>query len=226
MLTTLFFASGCAPGACQPLSEPLSACSRSCAPIAQMDRASDYETGDASNGGASANSGWQLSPRPGSILPRADSRTSRAQLSRSAERFFASRFASTAELSTYPQGTTGEDMGSIHSETGSSSLEPGIPDPGIPGGESEGGKPEAAVDAGWQRALWSAEQCRRGVCGFANPDGPRNGHTAAIGCDGYHANRRSEPDGRVTVRWYLCARHRAWWRNQRARRARVRDGGE
>jgi len=92
-------------------------------------------------------------------------------------------------------------------------------------GEYEGEKPSgaaAAVDNGWARALASAEWCQRGACAFANPEAPRNGHVAAVGCDGYHASRHTEPDGRVTVRWFLCARHREWWRHQRDRRARSR----
>ena len=78
------------------------------------------------------------------------------------------------------------------------------------------------MDNGWARALASAEWCRRGACAFANPEAPRNGHVAAVGCDGYHASRHTEPDGRVTVRWFLCARHREWWRHQRQRRTRSR----
>jgi len=82
------------------------------------------------------------------------------------------------------------------------------------------------VDNGWARALASVEWCRRGVCAFLDPAAPRNGHSAAVGCDGYHASRHTEPDGRTVVRWYLCARHREWWRHQQQRRRRIRDGGE
>ena len=85
--------------------------------------------------------------------------------------------------------------------------------------ESEKGKPSGPVDNAWARALVSAEACRRGVCAYGDPEAPRNGQMAARGCDGYHASRGLEPDGRPVVRWFLCARHRAWWVAERRRRA-------
>ncbi len=86
-------------------------------------------------------------------------------------------------------------------------------------GESEGREPSGAVDTAWARALMSAEACRRGVCGYKNAEGPRDGRAAAVGCDGYHASRGLDPDGRPVVRWNLCPRHRAWWVAERKRRA-------
>ncbi len=86
-------------------------------------------------------------------------------------------------------------------------------------GESEREKPCGPVDNAWARALASAEACRRGVCAYKNAEGPRDGRAAANGCDGYHASRGLEPDGRPVVRWNLCARHRAWWVAERKRRA-------
>jgi len=82
-----------------------------------------------------------------------------------------------------------------------------------------GEKGAAAVDAPWARALASAEACRRGVCAYRNPEAPRDGRAAAAGCDGYHASRGLDPDGRPLVRWNLCPRHRAWWIAERRRRA-------
>jgi len=86
-------------------------------------------------------------------------------------------------------------------------------------GESEGGKGAAAVDASWARALASVEACRRGICAYKNPEAPRDGRAAANGCDGYHASRGIESDGRPVVRWSLCPRHRVWWVAERKRRA-------
>src|SRR5215831_5646863 len=84
------------------------------------------------------------------------------------------------------------------------------------GGESEGNlqegttraRPDAgAVDAGWAHALSSRASCQLGRCAYADPTMPRNSHFAGTGCDGYHASRHDEPDGRVTIRWGLCPRH-------------------
>jgi len=86
-------------------------------------------------------------------------------------------------------------------------------------GESEREKPSGPVENAWARALLSAEACKRGVCAYGNPEAPRNGQMAARGCDGYHASRGIEPDGRPVVRWNLCPRHRAWWVAERKRRA-------
>ncbi len=93
-------------------------------------------------------------------------------------------------------------------------------------GECEGGKKgePSAVEPGWARALSSIAWCRLGRCAFADPTKPSDRYLAAIGCDGYHASRHVEPDGRVTVRWYLCARHRDWWKLERTRRAAARGG--
>ena len=89
-------------------------------------------------------------------------------------------------------------------------------------GESEGGereKPPDAVAPAWARALSSRTSCALGRCGYADPAKPPNRHLAAIGCDGYHATEHVDADGRATVRWYLCPRHRAWWKLERMRRA-------
>jgi len=86
-------------------------------------------------------------------------------------------------------------------------------------GESEGREPSGPVDNAWARALASIEACRRGVCAYRNPEAPRDGRAAANGCDGYHASRGLEPDGRPVVRWSLCPRHRVWWVAERMRRA-------
>jgi hypothetical protein len=103
-------------------------------------------------------------------------------------------------------------------------------------GESEREKPDRAADTAWARALRSAEACRRGVCAYKNPEAPRDGRAAGLGCDGYQASRGLEPDGRPVVRWNLCPRHRVWWaaeqRRRRARRQReanpraAREGAE
>jgi len=77
---------------------------------------------------------------------------------------------------------------------------------------------EAAVEPGWAHALTSRASCQLGRCAFVDPTGPRNSHFAGTGCDGYHASRHDEPDGRVTIRWGLCPRHREWWRLERIRR--------
>src|SRR5215467_11306693 len=89
------------------------------------------------------------------------------------------------------------------------------------GGEEE--KPDAAtgaIDAAWARAESARAYCKLGRCAYANLErrGPDR-YLAAIGCDGYHASRTAEPDGRVTVRWGLCPRQREWWRLERIRRA-------
>jgi len=90
---------------------------------------------------------------------------------------------------------------------------------GSGGGE---GEPNAAgaLDAGWARALSARSYCKLGRCAYANLDrrGPDR-YLAAIGCDGYQASQSTDPDGRVTVRWGLCPRHREWWRLERIRRA-------
>ena len=86
-------------------------------------------------------------------------------------------------------------------------------------GESEGRKPSGPVDNAWARALLSTEACKRGVCAYKNAEAPRDGQAAARGCDGYHASRGFDLDGRPVVRWFLCARHRAWWVAERRRRA-------
>ena len=125
-------------------------------------------------------------------------------------------------LSTPPTvGSSVEDP----EQANASSSEPGIPDLGSKlgkGGESEGGKPTGAeaVDPAWARALSSRASCQLGRCAYANLErrGPDR-YQAAIGCDGYQASRTTEPDGRVTIRWGLCARHREWWRLERIRRA-------
>src|SRR5262245_56624002 len=87
------------------------------------------------------------------------------------------------------------------------------------GGEAAGGKPSGPVDNAWARALLSTEACKRGVCAYKNAEAPRDGQAAARGCDGYHASRGFDLDGRPVVRWFLCARHRAWWVAERRRRA-------
>ena len=87
------------------------------------------------------------------------------------------------------------------------------------GGEE--GKPSnesGPLDAGWARALSSRASCSVGRCAYADPTKPANKYLGAIGCDGYHASRTLD-DGRPTVRWGLCPRHREWWRLQRMRRA-------
>jgi hypothetical protein len=91
-------------------------------------------------------------------------------------------------------------------------------------GESEGGEREkpanesGPLDAGWARALSSRASCATGRCAYADPAKPPNKYLGAVGCDGYHATRTLD-DGRPTVRWGLCPRHREWWRLQRMRRA-------
>src|SRR5262245_3967591 len=97
--------------------------------------------------------------------------------------------------------------------------------PGIPAREGgSGGEPFGAVDTAWARALFSAEACKRGVCAYRDPEASRNGSAAANGCDGYHASRGVDVDGRPVVRWGLCPRHRAWWVRERVRRAAMRAG--
>lgn len=87
------------------------------------------------------------------------------------------------------------------------------------GGEE--GKPSAdagPLDAAWARALSSRAACSLGRCAYADPAKPPNKYLGAVGCDGYHASRTLD-DGRPTVRWGLCPRHRAWWKVERMRRA-------
>jgi len=84
-------------------------------------------------------------------------------------------------------------------------------------GGKEGGEPAGALDPGWARALSSRASCTLGRCAYANPDGRPNRYLGAMGCDGYHASRSTDADGRVTVRWGLCPRHREWWRRERIR---------
>lgn len=87
------------------------------------------------------------------------------------------------------------------------------------GEDSKGGEPNGPIDSAWARALFSAEACKRGVCAYRNPDMWRSGWAAANGCDGYHASRSTDADGRETVRWGLCPRHREWWRRERLRQS-------
>lgn len=75
----------------------------------------------------------------------------------------------------------------------------------------------AAIEPSWARALHSQAACALGRCAYADPTKRPNRSVGAQGCDGYHATRTAEPDGRVTVRWGLCTRHREWWRLERIR---------
>ena len=90
------------------------------------------------------------------------------------------------------------------------------------GSGGEEGKPNAAdaVDPAWARALHSHAACQLGRCAYAKLDwrGPDRS-LGANGCDGYQASRTEDADGRVTIRWGLCPRHREWWRLERIRRA-------
>jgi hypothetical protein len=91
-----------------------------------------------------------------------------------------------------------------------------------PGGlgkiEGPGGKePSGPLEPGWARALASRASCALGHCAYANPDGRPNRSVGANGCDGYHATRSTESDGRVIMRWGLCPRHVEWWRRERIR---------
>lgn len=87
------------------------------------------------------------------------------------------------------------------------------------GGGEEKPSDSGPLDAGWARALHSAAACKVGRCGYRDPAKPPNKYLAAIGCDGYHATRALDPDGRPEVRWGLCPRHREWWKLERIRRA-------
>lgn len=77
--------------------------------------------------------------------------------------------------------------------------------------------PAGALNPAWARALHSAASCALGRCAYADPAKRPNRWMAAQGCDGYHASEHIDPDGRVTVRWYLCPRHVEWWRQERIR---------
>ncbi len=71
----------------------------------------------------------------------------------------------------------------------------------------------------WAHALRARTACVLGRCKYSDPGAPPNFHAGAMGCDGYHATEHMDADGRSTVRWYLCPRHRAWWAAERRRRA-------
>jgi len=130
---------------------------------------------------------------------------------------------SAEELSTLSTPPTGS---LVEKDDNTRNLEPRIlgareEKQGGSGGEEE--KPDAAtgaIDAGWARAESARAYCKLGRCAYANLErrGPDR-YLAAIGCDGYHASRTAEPDGRLTVRWGLCPRQREWWRLERIRRS-------
>lgn len=88
-------------------------------------------------------------------------------------------------------------------------------------GECEGERrgPPGALEPGWARSLSSRASCQLGRCAYADPAKPANRYLAAVGCDGYHASRSLDTDGRPMIRWGLCPRHREWWRVDRMRRA-------
>jgi hypothetical protein len=88
---------------------------------------------------------------------------------------------------------------------------------GCGGKEGKPPEPPGALDPGWARALSSRTSCTLGRCAYADPTKRPSRYLAAIGCDGYHASRSTDTDGRVTVRWGLCPRHREWWRLERLR---------
>ena len=129
------------------------------------------------------------------------------------------------ELSTLSTPPTVRTSVEASEQANASSSGPGIhareEKQGGSGGEE--GKPSGgaeAVDPAWARALSSRSWCQLGRCAYADLErrGPDR-YLAAIGCDGYHASRTEDGDGRVTVRWGLCPRHREWWRRERVRRA-------
>ena len=128
------------------------------------------------------------------------------------------------ELSTLSTPPTVRTSVETDDTTRIQNLDPRRAREGILGGSGgEEGKPSGgaeAVDPAWARALSSRSWCQLGRCAYADlerraPDR----YLAAIGCDGYHASRSEDGDGRVTVRWGLCPRHREWWRHERLRRA-------
>lgn len=81
-----------------------------------------------------------------------------------------------------------------------------------------GGEETSAVNPAWARALHSRAACQLGRCAYADPTRRPDRHIIGLGgCDGYHANEHIDAEGVVTVRWYLCPRHREWWRHERQR---------
>jgi len=141
--------------------------------------------------------------------------------------------ATAEELSTLSTPPTVRTTVETEEDTSILNLDPRRAREEVLGGSGgEEGEPSAAagaVDASWARAESSRAYCKLGRCGYANLDraGGPDRYLSAIGCDGYHASRSTDADGRVTVRWDLCPRHRAWWRAERSRRAaeRPRAGG-
>src|SRR5262245_32992903 len=132
------------------------------------------------------------------------------------------------ELATYPQALLSGGIRSIGPEKNSSSSLVGAREEKEGGSGGEERKPlprdPGALEPGWAHALESAAWCKLGRCAYANPEWRSpDRYLAATGCDGYQASRSAEADGRVTVRWGHCPRHREWWRHERVRRARERQ---
>jgi hypothetical protein len=89
---------------------------------------------------------------------------------------------------------------------------------GCGGKEGKPPEPIGPLEPSWARALHSHAACALGRCAYANPEQRPNRYVGANGCDGYHASRTTDTDGRVTVRWGLCPRHREWWRHEQRRK--------
>src|SRR4029453_8414783 len=104
-LTHRFLCTAFAPGGCARSKMTLSAGLRSHAPIAQMDRASDYETGGAGNQLASASTIFDVRRGEGYGLAVTWRRAKTAPLLGVGRISFATPFATLPDLSTYPQAS-------------------------------------------------------------------------------------------------------------------------